>query len=60
MAYSHHFKPTHGKIKKYYDELGGYASHEVSHETAVRSAFQNLIAATCKKAGWHFGAGTPP
>lgn len=53
MAYSYHFKPTHTEIKKYYDELGGYATHEVSHETAVRSAFQNLIAATCKKAGWH-------
>jgi len=53
MAFSHHFKPAHKEIKRYYEELGGYAEHEVVHEGAVRSAFSNLLAATCKKAGWH-------
>jgi hypothetical protein len=53
MAYSYHFKPAHKEIKQYYEELGGYATHEVSHEGATSSAFQNLLAATCKKADWH-------
>lgn len=53
MAYSHQFKPTHKEIKQYYEELSGYASHEVSHEGATSTAFQNLLAATCKKADWH-------
>jgi hypothetical protein len=53
MPFAHHFKPTHKEIKRYYEELAAYAAHEVAHETAVRSAFQNLLAATCKKADWH-------
>ena len=53
MPFTHHFKPTHNEIKRYYEELADYATHEVAHETAVRTAFQNLLAATCKKAGWH-------
>ena len=53
MPFTHHFKPTHKEIKRYYEELAGYAEREVVHETAVRSAFQNLLATTCKKADWH-------
>lgn len=53
MSFTHHFKPTHKDVKRYYEELAGYATHEVTHETAVRSAFQNLLATTAKKAGWH-------
>ena len=53
MAFSHHFKPAHKEIKRYYEELAGYAAHEVAHEGATSSAFQNLLAATCKKADWH-------
>ena len=53
MAFSHQFKPTHKEIKRYYEELAGYATHEVAHEGATSSAFQNLLAATCKKADWH-------
>ncbi len=53
MPFTHHFKPTHKEIKTYYEELAAYAAHEVSHETAIRSAFQNLLAATCKKVDWH-------
>jgi hypothetical protein len=53
MPLTHHFKPRHKDIKRYYEELGSYASHDVSHELAVRSAFQNLLATTAKKAGWH-------
>ena len=52
MTDSPQFKPTHKEIKRYYDDLAGYAAHEVAHEGAASSAFQNLLAATCKKAGW--------
>ena len=54
MPFTHHFKPTHKDIQRYYDELAGYAAHDVVHEGAVRSAFSNLLAATAKKADWHF------
>ena len=53
MAFTYHFKPSHKEIKRYYEELAGYATHEVAHEGATSSAFQNLLAATCKKADWH-------
>ena len=53
MAFSHQFKPAHKEIKRYHEELAGYATHEVAHEGATSSAFQNLLAATCKKADWH-------
>jgi hypothetical protein len=53
MAFSHQFKSAHKDIQRYYEELADYRQHEVAHETAVRSAFQNLLAATAKKAAWH-------
>src|SRR5437868_4524712 len=53
MPFSHQFKPAHKVIKRYYEELAGYATHEVAHEGATSTAFQNLLAATCKKADWH-------
>jgi len=53
MPFTHHFKPTHKEIKRYYEELAGYATHDVVHEGATSAAFQNLLAATCKKADWH-------
>jgi hypothetical protein len=53
MPFSHQFKPAHKEIKRYHEELAGYATHEVAHEGATSSAFQNLLAATCKKADWH-------
>jgi hypothetical protein len=53
MAFDHRFKPTHKEIKRYYEDLAAYAAHEVSHEGATSSAFQNLLAASCKKADWH-------
>ena len=53
MAFSHHFKPAHKEIKAYYEALAAYAGQQVSHEGATSTAFQNLLAATCKKADWH-------
>jgi hypothetical protein len=48
-----HFKPQHSAIKAHYDQLASYAAHEVVHEGATSSAFQNLLAATSSKTGWH-------
>ena len=39
-------KPTHKAILAYYESLRAYGDQGVSHETAVRSAFQNLLAET--------------
>ncbi len=44
---------THKKaIDYYYKELAAYHAHKVTHETAVRSAFQNLLAAFAQSANW--------
>jgi len=45
-------KPGHRGIKAYYEELARYANQDVKHETAVRSAFQNLLAEASKKRRW--------
>lgn len=39
-------------VKRYYETIAGYSSADVRHETALRSAFQNLLAETAKKRGW--------
>ena len=45
-------KSGHRAIKAYYDELASYASQEVKHELAVKTAFQNLLAGAVKKRRW--------
>jgi hypothetical protein len=45
-------KATHRSVKAYYETLKRYAGQDVSHETAVRSAFQNLLADVAKLHGW--------
>ena len=52
MSKSAALKPTHRAIRKYYDALATYSDQHVDHETAVRSAFQTLLADTAKTAGW--------
>src|SRR5947208_17023148 len=39
-------------IDHYYQELASYSEKKVTHETAVRSAFQNLLAAFAQSANW--------
>ncbi len=39
-------------IDHYYNELEAYHTHKVTHETAVRSAFQNLLASFAQSANW--------
>ena len=44
---------THKKaIDHYYKELASYQAQNVTHETAVRSAFQNLLAAFAQTVNW--------
>lgn len=39
-------------IEQYYQELAAYQEKKVTHETAVRSAFQNLLATFAQAANW--------
>jgi hypothetical protein len=45
-------KSTHKAIVAYYETLKTYGAHDVEHETALRSAVQNLLAETAKAHGW--------
>jgi predicted helicase len=45
-------KPTHRAIKSYYRALRAYQGQNVTHEGAVRTAFQSLLADTAKERGW--------
>jgi predicted helicase len=45
-------KPTHKPVREYYNELQQYENIGVSHEGAVRVAFQNLLDACCKQFDW--------
>src|SRR5262249_60428023 len=44
--------PTHKAIKASHNSLRAYDAQGISHETAVRSAFQNLLAETAKAQRW--------
>ncbi len=45
-------KPTSTHVKAYYAALAQFKSLRVTHETAVRSAFQDLLAACGRQFGW--------
>ncbi len=45
-------KPTHKAVQNYYQALKEFESLGVSHEGAVRSAFQSLLEDCGKKFGW--------
>ena len=45
-------KPTHKPIKAYYAALDRFARLGVTHETAVRAAFQTLLETCARQAGW--------
>ena len=51
MARSSHVSPSHACIRNYYQELEQYRGHGVTHEGALRTAFQNLLADTLPQ-GW--------
>jgi hypothetical protein len=39
-------------VQNYYRDLSGFAEQNITHETAVRSAFQNLLADTARTYDW--------
>ena len=45
-------KPTHKPVRAYYESLQRFESIGVSHETAVRSAFQSLLEYCGKQFNW--------
>jgi hypothetical protein len=45
-------KPTHKAIQAYYGALQSYGGQHVTHETALRSAFQNMLGETGRLHGW--------
>ena len=45
-------KPTHKPVKAYYESLNQFDRLGVTHETAVRSAFQSLLESCGKQFGW--------
>src|SRR2546423_13740313 len=47
-------KPSHKAVINYYQELDAYARLGVTHEMAVRDAFQALLKECCKQAGLTF------
>src|SRR5438552_1060343 len=44
--------PTHKFVQAYYRTLEAYTTQNIYHETAVRSAFQNLLADSARTHGW--------
>src|SRR5262245_54090974 len=44
--------PTAVPIKRYYEELAQYQMQGVTHELAVKTAFQNVLASFAPTAGW--------
>ena len=45
-------KPTHKSVQNYYEALRQFKTIDVSHEGAVRSAFQNLLEHCGRQFGW--------
>ena len=45
-------KPTHKPIRAYYESLGRFGQIGVTHETAVRSAFQSLLESCARQFDW--------
>jgi predicted helicase len=48
----HVISPTAAPIKHYYEELAQYQVQGVTHELAVKTAFQNVLAGLAPTAGW--------
>ncbi len=45
-------KPTHKAIQQYYQALQSYSAHHVTHEGALETAFQRLLANTARLHHW--------
>lgn len=47
-------KPTHKPILEYYKALDMFAKHGISHETAIKNAFQSVLTHCCKQMNLDF------
>ncbi|MBI2434997.1 MAG: hypothetical protein HYV26_19245 [Candidatus Hydrogenedentes bacterium] len=47
-------KASHRAIKRYYETLGQIHAQGVTHESAVRAAFQGLLSDVAKARAWTF------
>src|ERR1051325_8705037 len=45
-------KPSHAKVRDYYNALNQYGQLNISHETAVREAFGSLLDTCAKQFKW--------
>ena len=45
-------KPTHKAVTAYYDSLAKFEKLGIKHETAVRSAFQELLEHCARQFDW--------
>ena len=45
-------KPTHKPVRAYYESLSEFEQLGVTHETAVRSAFQSLLESCARQVAW--------
>lgn len=45
-------KPTHAAVTQYFDTLNKFGQLHISHEMAVRSAFQNLLDSCARRLTW--------
>jgi predicted helicase len=52
MSTGKSIKPADKAIKTYYEALQAYQRQDVDHETALRSAFQNLLEQTGRRFAW--------
>lgn len=47
-------KSSHKAIKEYYSSLEMHAKQGMSHETAIKNAFQNVLVSCCKQMNYDF------
>ncbi len=47
-------KESHKPVKEYYTALDTFSKHGITHETAVRNAFQTLLDYCCRQMQWDF------
>ena len=52
MAKAGLIKPTHKAVQLYYQTLQGFEHQHVTHEGALRSAFQTMLADTARTHNW--------
>ena len=52
MTRALHITSSHALIRRYYQELERYGARHVEHESALRSAFEDLLKGSGRLVGW--------